>query len=69
MTNFKHLKKSLTHHNCTREDIKSKLNSGNAVIEFGILSSRLVFKNLKIKIYKTADSDFVGLSHYGKNIN
>jgi len=43
----------VTNKNLFQKEIKSRLNSGNATILFSLLSSRLLFKNLKIKIYKT----------------
>ena len=39
----------LTNHNCIQYEIKSRLKSGQVQ---NILSSSLLFKNLKIKIYK-----------------
>jgi hypothetical protein len=52
---FKYLGATLTDQNCIHEEIRSRLNSGtvcyNAVQN--LLSSRLQFKNVKIKIYKT----------------
>jgi hypothetical protein len=52
---FKYLGTTLTNQNDIRDEIKSRLNSGNACYYSvqNILSSRLVSKNLKIKIYKT----------------
>jgi hypothetical protein len=46
----------LTNQNDIRDEIKSRLNSGNACYYSvqNLLSSRLISKNLKIKIYKTA---------------
>jgi hypothetical protein len=40
--------------NCIQEEIKSRLNSGNACYHSvqSLLSSRLLFRNVKIKIYK-----------------
>jgi hypothetical protein len=41
--------------NYIRDEVKSRLNSGNACYYSvqNLLSSRLISKNLKIKIYKT----------------
>jgi len=52
---FKYLGTTLTNQNCTAEEIKSRLNSGNACYHSlqKLLSSRLLSKNLKIKIYRT----------------
>jgi len=46
---FKYVGTTLTNQNCIREEIKSGLKSGQVQ---NILSSSLLFKNLKIKIYK-----------------
>jgi len=46
---FKYLGTTLTNHNCIQEEIKSRLKSGQVQ---NILSSSLLSKNLKIKIYK-----------------
>jgi len=46
---FKYLGKTLTNHNCIQEETRSRLKSGQVQ---NILSSSLLFKNLKIKIYK-----------------
>jgi len=52
---FKYLGTTLTNQNCIAEEIKSRLRSGNACYNSvqNILSSRLLSKNLKIKIYRT----------------
>jgi uncharacterized membrane protein len=52
---FKYLGKTLTNQNDIHDEIKSRLNSGNACYYSvqNILSSRLISKNLKMKIYKT----------------
>jgi hypothetical protein len=49
---FKHLGTTLTNQNDIHDEIKSILNSGNAYYYSvqNILSSRLISKNLKIKI-------------------
>jgi len=51
---FKYLGTTLTHQNSIQEDIKSRLKSGNACYYSvrNLLSSRLLSKNLKIKIYR-----------------
>jgi len=52
---FKYLGKTLAHQNSIAEEIKSRLRSGNACYHSvkNLLSSRLLSKNLKIKIYRT----------------
>jgi len=51
---FKYLGTTLTNQNSIAEEIKSRLRSGNACYHSvqNLLSSRLLSKNLKIKIYK-----------------
>ena len=52
---FKYLGTTLTNKNPIAEEIKSRLRSGNACCHSvqNLLSSRLLYKNLKIKIYST----------------
>jgi len=52
---FKYLGTTLTNQNCIAEEIKSRLRSGNACYHSvqNLLSSRLLSKNLKVKIYRT----------------
>jgi hypothetical protein len=52
---FKYLGTTLTNQNDIHDEIKSRLNSGNACYHSvqNLLSCRLISKNLKIKIYKT----------------
>jgi len=52
---FKYLGTTLTHQNSIEEEIKSRLRPGNACYHSvqNLLSSRLLSKNLKIKIYRT----------------
>ena len=52
---FKYLGTTLTNRNSIPEEIKSRLRSGNACYHSvqNLLSSRLLSKNLKIKIYVT----------------
>ena len=56
MEEFKYLGTTLTIQNCIREEIKSRLRSGNACyhsVQNLLSSSRLLSKKLKIKIYST----------------
>jgi hypothetical protein len=55
VANFKYLGMTLTNQNDIHEEIKSRLNSGNACYcsVQNILSSHFISKNLKIKMYKT----------------
>jgi hypothetical protein len=52
---FKYFGTTLTNQNCIQEEIKSRLKLGTACRHSvqNILSSISLFKNLKIKIYKT----------------
>ena len=52
---FKYLGKTLTNQNSIAGEIKNRLRSGNACYHLvqNLLSSRLLSKNLKIKIYRT----------------
>jgi hypothetical protein len=52
---FKYLGTTLTDQNHMHEEIKSRLNSGNACCHSvqSLLSSRLLSRQLKVKIYKT----------------
>jgi hypothetical protein len=52
---FKYLGKTLTDQNCMHEEIMSRLNSGNACYHLvqSLLSSCLLPRNVKVKIYKT----------------
>ena len=55
MEEFKYLGTTLTNQNSIQEEIKSRLKSGNACYHSvqNLLSSNLLSKNLKIKIYRT----------------
>jgi hypothetical protein len=55
VANFKHLETTLTDQNCMHEEINSRLNSGNACYRsvHSLLSSRLLSRNVKVKIYRT----------------
>ena len=52
---FKYLRTTLTNQNSVQEEIKGRLRSGNACYHSvqSLLSSRLLSKNLKNKIYRT----------------
>jgi len=51
----KYLGTDLTNHSSIQEEIKSRLKSGNSCCHLvqNLLSSSLLSKNLKIKIYRT----------------
>jgi hypothetical protein len=53
---FKYLGTTVTNQNLIQEKIKRRLNSGNACHRSvqNLLSSRLLSKNVKIRIYKTS---------------
>jgi hypothetical protein len=55
VSQFKYLGTTVTNQNFIQEEIKRRLNSGNACYYSAqnLLSSRLLSKNLKIRIYKT----------------
>jgi hypothetical protein len=52
---FLYLGTTLTDENCIHEEIKSRLNSRNDCYHSvqSLLSSRLLSRNVKVKIYKT----------------
>jgi hypothetical protein len=54
VTKFKYLGATLTDKYFMHEEIKSRLNSGNACYHSvqSLLSSRLLSRNVKVKIYK-----------------
>jgi hypothetical protein len=51
---LKYLRTTLTDQNCMQEEIKSRLNSGNACYHSvqSLLSSRLLSRNVKVKYTK-----------------
>jgi len=55
MEEFKYLGTALTHQNSNQEEIKNRVESGNAchLSVQNLLSSSLLSKNIKIKIYRT----------------
>jgi hypothetical protein len=58
---FKYLRTTLTNKNSIEEEIQSRSKSGNACDHSGqnLLCSRLLSKNLKIKIYRTVNLPIV----------
>jgi hypothetical protein len=52
---FKYLRTTLTDQNCMHKETDSRLNLGNACYYSvqSLLSSHLLSRNLKVKIYKT----------------
>jgi hypothetical protein len=65
MAKLLYLRITLKDQNCFHEEIKNILNSGNNCFHFihSILSSSLLYKKLKIKIYKNI---FVPVVLYGR---
>jgi hypothetical protein len=55
VSQFKYLGTTVTNQNLIQEEIKRRLNSGNACYHSvqNLLSSRLLSKNVKVRIYKT----------------
>jgi hypothetical protein len=55
MSQFKYLGTTVTDQNLIQEEIKRRLNSGNACYHSvqNLLSSRLLSKNVKVRIHKT----------------
>jgi hypothetical protein len=55
VSQFKYLGTTVTNQNLIQEEIKRRLNSGNACYHSvqGLLSSRLLSKNVQIRIYTT----------------
>jgi hypothetical protein len=73
---FKYLRTNLTNQNSIREEIKSRLKSGNACYHLvqNLLCSSLLPKNLKIKIHRNIILPVVctgvklGRGHSGRNV-
>ena len=61
--NFKYLGANLTNQNSIQEEIKSRLKIGNACCHSvqNLLSSSLLSKNLKIKVYRIINLIFMYL--------
>jgi hypothetical protein len=55
VTQFRYLRTTVTNQNLIHEEIKSRLNSGNSCYHSiqNLLSSHLLSKNIKIRIYRT----------------
>jgi hypothetical protein len=55
MSQFKYLGMTVTNQNLIKEEIKKRLNSGNACYHLAqnLLSSLLLSKNVKVRLYKT----------------
>jgi hypothetical protein len=55
VSQFKYLGTTVTNQNLIQEEIKRRLNSGNEYYHSvqNLLSSRLLSKNVKVRIYKT----------------
>jgi hypothetical protein len=55
VSQFKYFGTTVTNQNLIQEEIKRRLSSGNACYHSvqSLLSSRLLLKNLKMRIYKT----------------
>jgi hypothetical protein len=55
VSQFKYLGTTVTNQNLIQEEIKRRQNSGNACYHSvkNLLSSRLLSKNVKVRIYKT----------------
>jgi len=55
MEDFQYLGTNVANHNSTQEEIKSRVKSGNACYHSvqNLLSSSLLFKNIKTNIFKT----------------
>jgi hypothetical protein len=53
--NFQYCGKPVTNENCIYEEVKNRLILGNTYYHSAqnLLSSRLLFKNIKIKVHKT----------------
>jgi hypothetical protein len=55
VSQFKYLGRAVINQNLVQEEIKRRLNSGNAFYNsvWNLLSSHLLSKNVKIRIYKS----------------
>jgi hypothetical protein len=70
VSQFKYLGTTVTYQNLIQEEIKRRMNSGYACYHSvqNLLSSRLLSKNLKIRIYKTIISPVVLYGRWVDNI-
>jgi hypothetical protein len=77
VTILKYFRTTLTDQNFMQEEIKSRLNSGNACYHLvqSLSSSRLLSRNVKVKIYKTIILQLfcmgvkLGFSHQERSID
>jgi hypothetical protein len=62
---FKYLGMTAKYRNLIQEEIKRRLNSGNACYHLvqNLLSSRLLSKNVKVRMYKTVLYIYISMIH------